>query len=180
MDSFWATDLPSMTTMNRSVPSSLDFLIGKSLSVNRKSCQSPSFCPEIFVYIITPICKKKKTTFQDERTISKREETSSVPATPSDFHLLSPKIPGGGGVATQHLQRSQGKQESFSSSEEKPPKGQLWSVLVRNFRSRVSRRSRTAQLTVTTNRRLSSINVAPHLCLDRQHPTRPEQGKKVT
>lgn len=96
MDSFWDTDLPSMTTMNRSVPSSLDFLIGKSLSVNRKSCQSPSFCPEIFVYIITPICKKKPT-FQDERTISKREETSSVPATPSDFHLLSPKIPGVGG-----------------------------------------------------------------------------------
>lgn len=94
MDSFWATDLPNMTTMNRSVPSSLDFLIGKSLSINRKSCQSPGFCPEIFVYIITPICNKK-TTFQDERTISKREEMSSMPATPYDLHLLSPKIHGG-------------------------------------------------------------------------------------
>lgn len=161
--------------MNRSVPSSLDFLIGKSLSINRKGCQSPGFCPEIFVYIITPICNKK-TTFQDERTISKREEMSSMPATPSDLHLLSPKIHGGCHPAPPD---SQGKQESFSSSEEKPPKGQLWSLLARNVRSRVNRRSRTAQLTVKTNRRLSSINVAPHLCLDWQHPTRREQGRNV-
>lgn len=175
MDSFWATDLPNMTTMNRSVLSSLDFLIGKSLSINRKSCQSPGFCPEIFVYIITPICNKKQPFKMKEQFPSERKCPPCLPLQVT-FTSSHQKYTGG---ATQHLQRSQGKQESFSSSEEKPPKGQLWSLLARNVRSRVNRRSRTAQLTVKTNCRLSSINVAPHLCLDWQHPTRREQGRNV-
>lgn len=52
--------------------------------------------------------------------------------------------------------------------------GRSW---VKNFRSRVSRRGRIAQLTIKTNRRLSSINVTPLLCLDGDTPPGQSRGE---
>lgn len=75
MDSFWATDLPNMATMNRFVLSPLDFLIGKLLPIMRAltSALKPLFT------LLHPFVIKRQPFKMKEQFPSERKRPPCLP-----------------------------------------------------------------------------------------------------